>query len=239
MTQRTKIGIIVGETLGTLTLTLAVLSQINARGVILASPWFVAGVAGATLGLLVLTIGKTTGAHVNPAITLGLWTLKKIETSTAIVYLASQILGAALALRLFQYFINDVLSSSAGIFDWRVFTAEMVGAIIFSFGVASAVTNKKEGLEAAVMVGGSLALGAIVASTAANGILNPAVALGVNSWSKVYVAAPILGSLLGMNLYAMFFAPIESPTRAGSLSSLKNKLRLPTKTKSKKKKSKK
>jgi hypothetical protein len=50
----------------------------------------------------------------------------------------------------------------------------------------------------------------LVASVAAPGFLNPAVALAANAWSTTVVLAPILGSLLGMNLYSLFIAPRES-----------------------------
>lgn len=209
MTQRTKLGMIVAEFFGTAVLTSTVLAQSHAIGAILNKPWFVGCVAGLTLGLLVLTIGKVSGAHVNPAVTIGLWTLRKIETTTAVVYIAAQLLGAAVALRLFQYLQGDILANMAGRFDWRVFVAEAMGALVFTFGIAAAVTQKYEGYKAAFTMGTSLMLGAIIASTASNGILNPAVALGLNSWSWTYAAAPVLGAVLGMNIYDLFLAPVS------------------------------
>jgi hypothetical protein len=41
---------------------------------------------------------------------------------------------------------------------------------------------------------------------AANGALNPAVAYGINSWSLAYAIGPIVGAIIGMNLYAILFA---------------------------------
>ena len=61
-----------------------------------------------------------------------------------------------------------------------------------------------------------MGLGILVASTASNGILNPAVALGIRSWNFVYVAGPVLGAIIGMNLYAQLFA--DRPTRVKSAS---------------------
>lgn len=212
MTQRNKLGVIIAEFFGTALLTSAVLAQANSN-VIVNKTWFVAATAGATLGILVLTIGKISGAHVNPAVTLGLWTLRKIETTTALVYVASQLLGAAVALRLFQFFQNDVVQNSAGTFEWRIFVAEAIGTLVFTFGIAAVVTQKLEGFKAAYTVGGSLTIGVLIAATASNGILNPAVALGLNSWSWTYAVAPLLGAVVGMNLYDMFLAP-ESELKA-------------------------
>lgn len=221
MTQRSKLSVIVAEFFGTALLTSAVLAQANSN-VIVNRAWFISAIAGLTLATIVLTIGRVSGAHVNPAITIGLWTLRKIETTTAIVYMAAQVLGAAVALRLFQYMQNDVLQNIAGPFEWRIFVAEAVGALVFSFGVAAAVTQKLQGLRAAFTIGTSLMLGAVIASTASNGILNPAVALGLNSWSWTYVAAPVLGAVLGMNIYDLFLAP-ESELKAQSATTMESK----------------
>lgn len=212
MTQRNKVGVLLAEFFGTALLTSAVLAEANSN-VIVNRTWFVSVTAGLTLGLIVLMLGRISGAHVNPAITLGLWTLRKIETTTAIVYMAAQLLGGAVALRLFQFFQNDTLPNVAGTFEWRIFVAEAVGTLVFAFGVTAAVTQKMQGIRAAYTIGGSLAMGAVIAGTASNGILNPAVALGLNSWSWTYAIAPLLGALLGMNLYDMFFAP-ESELKA-------------------------
>lgn len=210
---------IVAEFFGTAVLTSTVLAELNSN-VIVNKAWFVSITAGMTLAMLVLAIGKVSGAHVNPAVTLGLWTLRKVETTTAVVFMASQVLGAAVALRLFQYFQNDALQNIAGKFDWRVFVAEAVGTMVFTFGVAAVVTQKFEGFKAAFTIGASLAFGALIASTASNGILNPAVALGLNSWSWTYVAAPVLGAVLGMNIYDLFLATdseLSSKTKQTSI----------------------
>ena len=229
-----KMSTLIAEVFGTAVLTSTVLAEANSN-VLVNKTWFVAATAGLTLTLMVLVIGKVSGAHVNPAVTIGLWTLRKIETTTAIVYIASQFLGAAIALRLFQYLQNDALQNIAGKFDWRVFIAEVVGTFIFTFGIASIVTQKLDGYKAAFGIGASLMLGALVAGTVSNGILNPAVALGLNSWSWVYVAGPIVGSVLGMNVYDLLVAPDSALSAARTSSSVKKVAVKPSKKASKKK----
>ena len=206
MSLRMKLSKLVAEAFGTALLTSTILAEANSN-VLVNRTWFVAATAGLTLSLLVVLIGKVSGAHVNPAVTIGLWTLRKVETTTAVVYIAAQVLGAAIALRLFQYLQNDALQNIAGKFEWRIFVAEAIGTFIFTFGVAAVVTQKFDGYKAAFGIGASLMLGALVASSASNGILNPAVALGVNSWSWTYAAGPIVGSVLGMNIYDLLVAP--------------------------------
>lgn len=207
MFSRKKIAMLVAEILGTAILTSVVLAVSNSP---IGLAYFVALAVGITMTLLVLIFGPTSGAHVNPAVTLSFWTVRKINTIQALVYIAAQFMGAALAWRLYTYFIDAPVKNIAGNnFDWRVVVAEVVGTMIFTFGIAAAVYQKYEGGKLAATVGGSLMLGLLVASVASNGILNPAIALGVQSWSKAYVFGPLVGGVVGMNLYALLFADKE------------------------------
>ena len=209
MTSRNKIGVLVAEFFGTAILTSTILAEATSSG-FLDKSWFITATAGITLTMLVLTLGAVSGAHLNPAVTIGMWTLRKIETTTAIAYISVQLLGGAVALRLFQFLQNDSLQNSAGNFEWRIFVAEAIGTFIFTFGIAAAITQKLTGFKAAFTIGASFMLGGIVAAIASHGFLNPAVALGNNSWSWTYAAAPIVGSVLGMNVYDLFLAPESS-----------------------------
>jgi aquaporin Z len=52
---------------------------------------------GATGGLIAISkVGKESGAHVNPAVTLGFWIAHKIETRIAVGYVLAQLIGAVL-----------------------------------------------------------------------------------------------------------------------------------------------
>ncbi len=200
---------IVAEFLGTAILALVAMGA--ARYFNFTAPWYIGLAVGFALMVLVTTIGRVSGAHVNPAITLGLWTLRKIETSQAVVYIAAQLLGGALAFAFVEYVTDiEILNAGFSSFDLRIFVAELVGAAVFGFGVASVVMQKIEGAQAAMTIGFSLTIGIYIAAIAAPGFLNPAVALANNAWDKTTVIAPLLGSVLGMNLYSLFIAPRES-----------------------------
>ncbi|MFT4532301.1 MAG: glycerol uptake facilitator-like aquaporin [Candidatus Saccharimonadales bacterium] len=212
MLDREKVGMIVAEFFGTAILaTVAISASIYFS---FTAAWYVALSAGIALAVIMTMIYRVSGAHVNPAITLGLWTLKKIPTPQAIVYVASQLLGGAVALAFVEYVTNnDILQAGATSVDARVFVAEMVGAAVFGMGVAAAVTQKLEGFHAAFAVGASLTLGMLIASNGGVGFINPAVALANNTWDKTVVIAPLLGSVVGMNIYSMFLAPAASLKR--------------------------
>ncbi len=202
MFSRLKFAMVLAELMGVMVLVTAVYSMVARTSF----PLFGGLAAGITLGLLTLTIGATSGAHVNPAITLGLWTIRKVKTLTAISYITFQMLGGYLAFLLINYLMGRNIESIANAPDLKIFIAEAIGALIFGFGVASAIYQKYEGGRLAFAIGGSLTIGILVASLASNGILNPAVAIGLQSWNKAYALGPIVGSIVGMNLYALLFA---------------------------------
>jgi aquaporin Z len=50
---------------------------------------------GATGGLIAISpLGRESGAHVNPVVTLAFWLARKLETRVALVYVAAQLTGA-------------------------------------------------------------------------------------------------------------------------------------------------
>jgi glycerol uptake facilitator-like aquaporin len=157
--------------------------------------------AALTLGLCVYTLGHVSGTHINPAVTIGLWSIGKIKSQDALLYIIAQFVGAVAAMLL----ASMAFGLSTGVLaaaDLTTTFAELLGAMFFAFGIASAVYGRSVSAASGFVVGGSLLIGvAIAAGLGANGVLNPAVALGIGSFSYAYILGPILGSLLGFNLY--------------------------------------
>lgn len=156
--------------------------------------------AALTLGLFVYTVGHISGTHINPAVTLGAWSIGKIETKPAALYIVAQMLGAAVAMALMTRLVEVPALTVAG--DAMTGFAEFVGAFFFTFGIAAVVYSKTPSGLSGVVVGGSLLLGiAIAAGLGSNGVLNPAVAFGIGSWGMMYILGPILGAVCGMQAY--------------------------------------
>ena len=165
-------------------------------------------ILGFTMIVLVLSVGSVSGAHVNPAVTFGLWSVKKLEGIKVPFYWIMQFAGALLALLLFQWFKggNIGLSFDFNHFDMRLVLAEVAGAAAFTFAISTAIETKLTesakalsvglGLLVGLAVGGGL-LGAAsqsqaLLSTAKNGetlrvtkvdgaVINPAIALAVTN----------------------------------------------------------
>ncbi|MGB4758998.1 MAG: aquaporin [Candidatus Saccharimonadales bacterium] len=203
MFGRAKLAAVTAEFLGTGLLTLAVLTAAT-RGAIPA-----AFAAGLTLAVGVLIFGKVSGAHFNPAITLGFWTAGKVKTLKAIAYVAVQVLGAYAAFKLFEYLTGNPLNTGSGEFSGRGLTAEAIGTFVLALAVAVAVYRKYTSAQAAATIGGGIALGVVVASAGSIGFINPAIGLsvlGFDSWVwGIYVVGPIVGAIVGVNLYALLF----------------------------------
>jgi aquaporin Z len=217
MFGRQKIATLVAEFLGTGVLTLLVLSvQRSTIGV----PFFVALAAGLTVALMVFSVGRVSGGHFNPAVTIGLWTARQISTLTGALYVAMQLLGAWAAYGLYTYFVNNSLQQVGGHFSGRILVAEAVGAGIFSFGMAGALYQGYTRAVQASVTGLAYMVGIIAASSAAIGLLNPALALGVRAWVwGTYVLGPILGAVIGANLYGLLFADTDALVAAQTTTS--------------------
>jgi glycerol uptake facilitator-like aquaporin len=214
MTVRSKIAMLVAEFLGTGILATAVINVARSQ---IGIGYFVAFSAAITFTVLTLVFSATSGAHFNPAVTIGMWTLRKIQTLQALAYLAAQMLGGFTAWRLAEYFTGQKLASIAGKdFEWKIFVAEMLGTFVFTFGIAAAIYQKYEGAKLAATVGLSLFAGVVVASLASNATLNPAVALANQTWGRAYIFGPIVGSVVAMNLYALLFAPTTAVASTAS-----------------------
>jgi glycerol uptake facilitator-like aquaporin len=204
MFGRKKIAMLVAEFLGTGVLTLVVLAVSKST---IGIPYFVAIAAGLVLVAMTLALGAVSGAQLNPAITIGLWTVRKVKTLPAVAYVAAQLLGGGAAYWLYTYFIGQTWNNTSGKFEAKIMIAEAVGAFIFSIAWAAAAYQRLEAGKAAAAVGIGLMLGVVIASSASFGLLNPAVALGVRSFSWAYVLGPVLGAIIGFNIYGFLFAP--------------------------------
>lgn len=138
-----------------------------------------------TLIAIVLSIGAASGAHVNPAITIGAWATKRIKSARAVSYLVAQVLGALMALVIANAYLGAApapdlsqanllgqaqaapelfsLAKVAEGKEWLLLAAELLGGALFGFGVAAA-TREKGRMAVAFTVGASLFLALLVTS---------------------------------------------------------------------------
>jgi len=129
---------------------------------------------GLTLVVLMFAIGSISGSHVNPVVTFGLWSIKKIEGVKVPFYWAAQFSGALFALVATQLYSSKDLALSFGSFtefDAKLVVAELIGAAIFTFAIASVVQRKESESTKAAAIGLALMVGLYVGG----GLVNQAI----------------------------------------------------------------
>ncbi len=176
--------------LATFTLTLAL-----SLSLLFVLPLSSGVIAALVVGVFVYTIGGISGAHINPAVTLGMWIIKQINTKDALLYVVAQFVGAGLATMLVLSMTTTI--PMVGTDSPQIILGEAIGAFILTFGVAAVALGKAKEDAAGLVVGGSLLVGILVASSLSSGILNPAVAFGLGTLSLSYLIGPLLGGVLG------------------------------------------
>jgi len=203
-------------------------------GVFLLAAAFITGqgqpiiVMFAAVGIILL-VGTLSGAHLNPAVTIGAWVTKRISWLRAVGYIAVQFLGALAALGLLTAFVNGAAQPEAGaqafgygaqLFnasplpidkEWFVFFAEVIGTLILGFTMASVLRDQKDRLVSAFTAGLGIFIALLFAVSAASyvgasAVINPALASSLEalSWEvwplAVYVLAPVIGGVAGFFL---------------------------------------
>jgi aquaporin Z len=165
-----------------------------------------------TFGLIVLAmiyaVGDVSGAHLNPAVTLGFYMARRFKGRWVVPYIASQCLGAFLGsftLRL-MFSTHATLGATLPAGDaFQSFVLEVILTFLLMFVILSVSTGSKEkGILAGVAVGSVIALEAMFAGPISGASMNPArslapalVALRLdNLW--VYLTAPVLGACAGV-----------------------------------------
>lgn len=170
-----------------------------------------AGIA-LTFGLVVLamiyTVGDISGAHLNPAVTIGFWAARRLPRRELIPYVLSQSFGAFAASGLLRVLFpqNKLLGATlpAGS-EIQSFTLELVLTFILMLTILNVSTGAKEkGITAGIAVGAVIALEAMFAGPICGASMNPARSLAPALVSMhmehlwLYLVAPPLGAAAAM-----------------------------------------
>lgn len=165
-----------------------------------------------TFGLIVLamiyTVGDVSGAHINPAVTIGFWLSRRLPAREILPYIASQCAGALAASGVMRFLFpqNRLLGATqpAGS-DWQTFVLEALLSALLMFVILAVSTGAREkGITAGIVVGSVIALEAMFAGPVSGASMNPARSLGPAVVSQqlahlwIYLVAPILGAVVGV-----------------------------------------
>jgi aquaporin Z/aquaporin NIP len=182
---------------------------------------------GLTLAAVVAAVGHVSGAHVNPAVTLGMAATGKFPWKSVPAYVVAQLVGAVLgALGTWLAFGNPGRAQAnlaatypaRGVGDLQAFLLEILITFILVFVVISVATDERAPAPIApIAVGFALAVGVFIAGPITGGAVNPVRALGpmlvagdlTSVW--LYILGPIIGGVLAAFLYDRTMAQAEAP----------------------------
>lgn len=161
-----------------------------------------------TFGLIVLamiyTFGDISGAHLNPAVTIGFWIARRLPGREVLPYVGSQAAGALLASILLRVLFpgNQTLGATmpAGS-ETQSFVFELILTFFLMLTILSVSTGAKEkGITAGIAVGAVIALEAMFAGPVCGASMNPARSLAPALVSGhlehvwLYQMAPVVGA---------------------------------------------
>lgn len=226
--QRSVTGAGLAEVVGTFFLVFAGTAVVVAA----ALRWPVAGLpsdslaVGVTFGLvlaaLVAALGHVSGAHFNPAVTIGLAVAGKFPWNKVGLYIIAQLIGATLAgLAVWATFGDAARVGPALGATFPTSTASLGGAFLMEvlvtfllvFVILGTATDERANKAVAPLaIGFALGMAVLIAGPISGGAVNPARALGpmivaakFTAW-WLYIVAPVLGGVLAALVYSVLRA---------------------------------
>jgi aquaporin NIP len=163
-------------------------------------------VFGMIVTAMIYTFGDVSGAHINPAVTLGFWRAGRLAGKEVAPYILAQ-LGGGLFASLCVYFLfsqHETLGATlpAGSV-LQSFVLEVIMTFILMLAILSVSTGAKEkGLMAGVAIGAVVGLEALFGGPVTGASMNPARSLAPAIISGhlehlwVYILAPVTGATL-------------------------------------------
>jgi MIP family channel proteins len=220
----------VAEAVGTFVLVLAITSAAVAAALsrpVAGAPYGSLAVpvaGGLALAIAVAGLGHISGAHLNPAVTLGLAASRRFPLAYTPGYVIAQFAGATAAAAVTWGLYGDQARSiaalgatapAAGVSAGRVLAAEAVVTFVLVLVVVAVATDSRvpRGI-AAMAIGAALA---VISGPVSGAGVNPARAIGpmilagqFRDW-WAYLAAPLAGGVVAVALYDRFLRAGRTP----------------------------
>jgi aquaporin Z len=171
---------------------------------------------GIALGVMVSATAAVSGGHLNPAVTIGLWSARKIDTKNAIGYVFAQCLGATFAAFLIMLCVPmDALkavgmgtpSLGVGITPQMGLVTEMILTFFLVFVVYGTAVDARAPKVGGLFIGLTIAADILMGGPITGAAMNPARYIGPallggglqDAW--IYWLGPIAGGILAAQIY--------------------------------------
>lgn len=167
------------------------------------------------VALICSPLGKRSGAHMNPAVTMTFWTLGKVAGYDAVFYMAAQVLGGLAGIAVGAWIAGPAISDIHYVATvpgpqgaWTAFAAEFAISCLMMSAVLR-VSNSRRWSRYTPLVAGCLVATFIVIESPLSGMsMNPArtfaSAAPSGIWTAfwVYLIAPPLAMLMAARFYS-------------------------------------
>jgi aquaporin TIP len=178
---------------------------------------------GLAIGIMVTNLGHISGGHFNPSITLGFVVTRRITPMLAVVYWASQLLGAISAAFILRYLfekgaVGTLAAPTPRIDDGRAFVMELILTFFLVWAVWATAVDARGAFKsiAGLAIGLTITIDVFVGGPYTGAAMNPARAFGPelagNVWNGwwIYWAGPAAGALVASLLYeSLYLRPRE------------------------------
>lgn len=175
---------------------------------------------GLAVTLVVASTGHIGGAHINPAVTIGLWSVRRFGGRDVLPYVVAQCAGAILASLVLAWIVGPVGNYGAtipAISTIRAFAVEAGYTAILGFVIMGVASDPRTPPSVPPFaIGATIFAGALVTGPLTGGSFNPARTLGPavvgGIWTShwLYWVAPILGAIAGMRAYELLRSDRDS-----------------------------
>lgn len=167
---------------------------------------------GAVLMVMVYAGGHISGAHYNPAVSVGVWLRGKLATRDLPGYIFFQLLGAAAAAFVVKQ-LGDSAATPAAVSKTPAFLAEALFTFALVWVVLNVATAKSTANNSfyGLAIGFTVTAGAYAVGPISGGAFNPAVVLGLtilNLADAGVVWIHLLGELVGAAAAAFLFKAV-------------------------------
>jgi MIP family channel proteins len=177
---------------------------------------------GLAIGLMVSALGHISGGHFNPAVTIGFWVTKRINTLDTVLYWVAQLAGATAAALLLKAVVPEDTWRAVALGTpelardfprWAAMALEAVTTFFLVLTVFATAVDEKGAFPAisGFGIGISISLGILVAGPLTGAALNPARAFGpalaASHWANqgVYWVGPLAGGFVAGLLYETLY----------------------------------
>ncbi len=150
-------------------------------------PTWIIPVFGIVIVAIVYATSYISGSHINPAVTISLWTTGRMHANTAIFYIISQLSGAIIAACFLRILFPDAVNTvhlgtcalGKGVGFWKAVFIEAIITFLFVFTIyATAVDKRTSKTLAGIAIGLVYLFGMLVSTTITGGAINPARVFG-------------------------------------------------------------